>query len=183
MSDRDRWDTLAAEKSPLRAAWDEDHDGTAVCLSQILPWLPHDGNFLDLGCGPGRLTVPIAKLRSLAYIYGVDVSPAMIRDAKEPRNVCYLIGNGVDLPELPPLDAAWSVLLFQHLEQTTVYGYFHRVAEKLVPGGVFIFQFPTFGGDRFQMTYEMVEGWAARRNVEVVSHSPGEVWTWMVVKK
>lgn len=48
--------------------WDE---GTAAMVELMLPWLPEVGTVADLGCGIGRMAVPVAE-RSGCTVVGVD---------------------------------------------------------------------------------------------------------------
>lgn len=127
------WDRLAAEKGPMRAAWDEaDGDGVDECLAAIgdLP----DGRILDLGCGPGRLTVPYAERHPASRLVGFDTSKEMTAG---------LPGAVDDLAGFAPgsFSAAWSVLVFQHLTWPEAFGYFHDLGRLVHPDGVVRVQF------------------------------------------
>ncbi|MEU0515999.1 methyltransferase domain-containing protein [Amycolatopsis sp. NPDC006125] len=61
------------------------------------------GRVLDLGCGTGQLTVPMAA-RAGAVI-GMDPSPDMLAHARaaEVGNVVWVVGADSDVPTLEPL--------------------------------------------------------------------------------
>ena len=103
---RAKWDRLAAE-DPLRhahpasegdearfAASGEDWVATRVLGAgpDLLTVAPADATVLDVGCGPGRLTRPLAA--AFGSVHGVDVSPRMIEVA-----TTRLDGSGATLHE------------------------------------------------------------------------------------
>ena len=62
---------------------------------------------LDLGCGTGQLTLPIA--RQVRFAVGMDPEPDMLRCAHRAAseagvlNVSWMLGSDTDLPRLRPL--------------------------------------------------------------------------------
>lgn len=67
--------------------------------------LPRSSTVLDLGCGTGQLTVPLAGRYD--RVIGVDPSPDMLdlaRSAGVP-SITWLLGSDTDLPDLSGLDA------------------------------------------------------------------------------
>jgi SAM-dependent methyltransferase len=182
--DRRRWDTLAFEKGPLRAAWDEDHDGVGRCLDRLLPLLPDEGTVLDLGCGPGRLAVPVARARPGLLVIGLDVSPWMVAGAAYQANVAYLVGGPPAMRALCGLDGGWSVLLVQHVAEETVRSYLRVLAGLLAPGARFVVQFCEGAGDRFKVTGEDLGDMAAASGLAPFSCEvePDGVWGWLVLE-
>lgn len=104
------------------------------------------GDVLDLGCGDGRLTNEIAHdLGWLMLVHGVDISEPLLRlaaheDLAEP-NTRWLHCDGRRLPpELPDeIHGAWSITMFQHIPFDAVTDYIAQVANRLQPGGAFVF--------------------------------------------
>lgn len=151
------WDdkaiTLEGAKESI-AASPEAWNGEVLekCLDLILPALdaaPHrEGRgprVLDLGCGAGRLTIPIKRLRPQFALTGLDVSEAMLTHAavaEEPGHpIRWLLGDGRTLPgNLGRIDAAYSMITFQHIPRIAQANYIHEVAHALVRRGVFRFQ-------------------------------------------
>lgn len=129
-------------------SWDA---GTAACRAALLSSLGEQlsGRVLDLGCGTGRLAVPLAEEFPAAHIIGVDISPAMLVQAEALASVAgvtdrceWLLCDGRALPaELGRVDAAYSVLLFQHIPPPAVQGYIREVGRVLRPGGLFVTQY------------------------------------------
>jgi ubiquinone/menaquinone biosynthesis C-methylase UbiE len=70
---------------------------------------------LDLGCGNGLFTVPLAAIFN--YVVGVDVSKAMIKRSRERRaNLDFIMASATDLPLRDHVfDSVLSLSLLQHL--------------------------------------------------------------------
>jgi SAM-dependent methyltransferase len=77
----------------------------------VLPRLKSDFHILDMGCGPGTITVGLGKYVPRGSITGVDLAPEVIAQAKQlaeqteggmPSNVRFTTGNvleGLDFPD------------------------------------------------------------------------------------
>lgn len=94
---------------------------------------------LDFGCGWGRLALPLAE--RCEYVYGVDVSPSVLREAernaseKNASNVEWLLVDR--LAELRGrYDLVLSVLVFQHIPVEEGERLFATLVQGLRPGGV-----------------------------------------------
>lgn len=120
-----------------------------------------DVRVLDLGCGTGRLTNIMAQRLTGPYsnIHGVDISAPLIKLAvaeanyRHLDNVHYWHGNGRTLP--PGLggrkyDLVYSITMFQHIPHDAKWSYIHQVANRLKPGGVFVFTIALGDVDEFQ---------------------------------
>jgi SAM-dependent methyltransferase len=109
----------------------------------------------ELGCGIGRLVIPLAKLHPDIFFVGMDQSLSMLsgledRMVKEkvpsvvwegaPGILPYPISVSKGIPALG-FDLIYCVLVIQHLDPSTVRSYFEDVGNALKPGGVFYFQF------------------------------------------
>lgn len=99
---------------------------------------------LEIGCGIGRLLVPLAARVGRAF--GVDISPAMIERSKvftsKAPNVSTWCTDG-SLAPLPDtsMDFVFSYIVFQHIpDQAPVRRYVEEAARVLKPGGLFRFQ-------------------------------------------
>lgn len=49
----------------------------------VAPALPADGHVVDLGCGPGGFMPHLRREHPQVHITGVDVQPAMVREARK----------------------------------------------------------------------------------------------------
>ncbi len=103
------------------------------------------GALLDLGCGIGRMTAPLAE--HFDRTVGVDVSPVMIEQAqalhKEISNLEFIVNSGADLSALQDesfrVVCSYSVL--PHLPPDVVQAYFSELGRILETGGVIRYQF------------------------------------------
>lgn len=102
---------------------------------------------LEIGCGMGRLLLPMAERFERAV--GVDISATMLGHLKE-RCAAAGVGNVTGAltedawDREPVLDLAYSHIVFQHIGNWgDISDYFRRVAGALAPGGVFYAQFDT----------------------------------------
>jgi 2-polyprenyl-3-methyl-5-hydroxy-6-metoxy-1,4-benzoquinol methylase len=91
-------------------------------------------NVLEIGCGIGRLLVPLADKYTECSFYAIDISDEMIRLAPKRNNIKYQeVGNNLDL--------VYSMLVFQHIEHQEKINYIKLAYEKLKVDGILFFQF------------------------------------------
>jgi len=162
-AERNEWDRQAAD-DPRRAVWAEDPASWDAdidwALARIGPELDRrprvTGRVLDLGCGMGRLAVPFAAANPDTTVVGVDVSWRMLDAAAVAArsaavgNVELWLGDGRRLPDqVGQVDAAWSMVTFQHIPAEAVYSYIEQVADRLVDGGPFVAQYVEGTTDQF----------------------------------
>jgi SAM-dependent methyltransferase len=98
---------------------------------------------LDLACGFGFYT-RLLKQRGAAHVLGVDISPEMIRLARqqeqaEPLGITYQVGDAVTLPLLGSFDLVTAVhLLTYATSKDQLVGMCRSVYANLVAGGRFV---------------------------------------------
>lgn len=100
---------------------------------------------VEIGCGIGRLTRPIAERAD--RVWALDVSSEMLRRAREHLadlgNVEWIHGDGSSLAPLPDAaaTACFSFVVFQHLpDPALTLGYVREMGRVLRPGGWSAFQ-------------------------------------------
>jgi SAM-dependent methyltransferase len=158
---REDWDRRARESAEhfiyTRDSESDECDfaasGEASYNQLVRPFLPlllegraaSRATVVEIGCGVGRMTVPFA--RDFARVHAVDVSPAMVDEARRrlagSGNIAVHLGSGHDLAFLPDAccDLAFSFIVFQHIPLAPVIeNYIREAARVLKPGGAFKFQ-------------------------------------------
>jgi len=100
---------------------------------------------LEIGCGIGRMTRYFG--RRFGEVYGIDVSPEMIAQARnnlsEYKNVSLHVGNGHDLEGFSDdfFDFVFSYITFQHIPKAHItQEYVQDAGRVLKPGAYFYFQ-------------------------------------------
>jgi SAM-dependent methyltransferase len=108
---------------------------------------------LEIGCGVGRLTVPIA--RRFEHVIAVDIAPTMLRKladncaVRSAQSVSPMLAQD-HWEQVEPIDFCYSRIVFQHIESWSVItNYFQRIASCLAADGVFYVQFDTRPADVF----------------------------------
>ncbi len=124
-----------------------DPEGDAEIIEQIHEWfrryLPQapESKLIDLGCGTGRLTLPLAK--SFHQTEAIDLSPEMLaifRARLEPRDKISLIHANILEVDSSPADVVISLTdTINHLSPEELQILLRRLSDLTVPGGLFIF--------------------------------------------
>lgn len=152
---RQQWDERAQDNARRFIATDDWHteeafdqsgeDSVQGMLADISQFLSSEAAVLDIGCGTGRMLKPLA--RRFRTVYGVDVSPEMVRQARRRlkglKNIKVWANSGRDLRPLPAeqVDLALSFIVFQHIpDPEIIRSYLHDTCRVLKPSGVFKFQ-------------------------------------------
>jgi SAM-dependent methyltransferase len=124
--------------------------------------LEPSASVLDVGCGTGRMAIPLARFLGPSGRYvGLDVDPEMIRWCSEQiaarragfRFHCLDVGNGlyraggpsattVEFPlERASVDFAYATSLFTHLQEPEARHYFDELARVTRPGATVLATF------------------------------------------
>jgi ubiquinone/menaquinone biosynthesis C-methylase UbiE len=117
----------------------------------VLPHIRPDARILDLGCGPGTITLDLAARVSRGSVLGVDLHPGQVNQARERAqergvtNVVFEVGS-VESVTLPArsFDVVFAHALFEHL--TAPVDVLRRVSTFLRPGGLMAMRSPDWGG-------------------------------------
>lgn len=111
---------------------------------------------VELGCGVGRVTVPLG--RRFAEVLGLDVSAAHLRLAHEhvrqQPDLAHVqlrqLSAADELAGVGPFDVLYSRIVLQHNPPPVMARLLTDLLGQLRPGGVAYFQVPTYGaGYRF----------------------------------
>lgn len=125
--------------------WSDGEKDLELLLGAVGASVAAEDRVLDIGCGLGRLTRPLAA--RAAEVIALDVSEEMLSQAKELNpdldNVRWLQGSGTDLGgiERASVGACVSHVVFQHIPDPQItLGYVEEMARVLRPRGWSAFQ-------------------------------------------
>jgi ubiquinone/menaquinone biosynthesis C-methylase UbiE len=131
-------DDRAHNEEELKALGEADAE---MILSDISQYLTPEARLLEIGCGIGRLMGPMA--RRFSEVWGVDISPEMIRRGRERlaafSNVRFVENSGTDLQGVPGdyFDLCYSYFAFRHLtEHWMTESYIREAHRVLKQGGI-----------------------------------------------
>lgn len=127
--------------------WDE-HQRFQLELAKSEGLKP-DWKFLEIGCGPLTLGIPLMRYLNKSRYTGLDVRPevldiALTRVGKEglsaqnPRLILTSSFGANELPVDERFDMAWSFSVLYHLTDELIDACFTQVARRLRPGGRYI---------------------------------------------
>jgi ubiquinone/menaquinone biosynthesis C-methylase UbiE len=97
---------------------------------------------LDVGCGTGRTLHQIARTHPALRLWGVDLSPAYVKVARErARDATIAIENGEALPFADgAFDIVTSVYLFHELPRNARRNVVREMSRVLRPGGLLVIE-------------------------------------------
>lgn len=141
------WDRVVGQQGPVHAAAaDRSGDLFAKFPDWLLPLLPASGRLLDVGCGYGRLAIPIADACPGLRVTGIDGSAAMLQSFDE-LVAARDLGERVErihatVPPLPltdeQFDVALSCAVLLHNPRRIVRAIVAEMVRTLKPGGLLI---------------------------------------------
>lgn len=139
-------DNRRAYRDPeLDSFWTEGRQDLDRILEMFDVEIRATDTMVDIGCGVGRLTRPLAARAE--RVYAIDISAEMLARAREHHahmtNVEWLQGDGSSLRPIPDssADACVSHVVFQHIPDPRVtLGYVTEMGRVLKPGGWAAFQ-------------------------------------------
>jgi ubiquinone/menaquinone biosynthesis C-methylase UbiE len=73
------------------------------CAAHVLPHIRPHNRILDVGCGPGTITLDLAKIVSESSVIGIDFSPEAVEVAKQNaldrgvKNCEFIVGDACNL--------------------------------------------------------------------------------------
>lgn len=117
----------------------------------VLPLLRESLVVLDLGCGPGTITIDLARRLSRGRALGLDREGSQMEQAREAAaaagltNVEFEVGDADHLNLAPEsFDLVFSHALFEHLQDPILA--LQRIKPTLRPGGHIALRSPDWGG-------------------------------------
>lgn len=122
----------------------------AQIVAAVRELLPPSGRVLDVGCGYGRIAIPLAEL---GYdVTGLDIAPNLLRAARREaarRRLAIRLDQG-SMTELPYPPASFDAVLclwtafHELLEEAEQVAALREMRRALRPGGVGVIDGPTF---------------------------------------
>ena len=117
----------------------------------IQPWLRPDMSILDVACGPGSLTLDLARAVPQGRVVAIDREASQIKEARAAAavagvtNVEFIVGEA-GRTALPPasFDLIFSHALLEHLSDPV--GVLRQLRPALRPGGRIAVRSPDWGG-------------------------------------
>lgn len=109
--------------------------------AHLLPHLRPGSKVLDVGCGPGTISLGLAKAIEPGELHGIDMEESQIEIAKASaaagghRNTTFRVGDATDLPfENDSFDAAHTHAVLMHVPDTEKA--LSEIMRVLKPGGI-----------------------------------------------
>jgi ubiquinone/menaquinone biosynthesis C-methylase UbiE len=111
-----------------------------LAASALLPHLRPGMRLLDVGCGPGSITLDLAAVVAPGAVVGIDIQPALVERAREladergTTNVRFEVADVNTLDIEAQFDAAFAHMVLMHLPDPV--GVLTRIRRALTPSGV-----------------------------------------------
>ena len=126
------------------AFWRGGETAVTAVLDAVGQTVAAGERVVEIGCGVGRLTRPLA--RRAAHVDALDVSGEMLEVARarhsDLENVTWRLGDGATLEPVPDasVDGVFSHVVFPHLPSPAyAYGYVEEMGRVLRPEGWAVF--------------------------------------------
>ena len=171
---RDRY-THGHHESVLRShTWRTVQNSAAYLAPHLMPGL----DVLDLGCGPGTITVDIARRVSPGRVVGVDVAPEIVEQARGLgidnglSNAEFLAADAYALPfDDDTFDVVHAHQTLQHLGRPVVA--LREALRVLKPGGILAVRDVDYGGVTWYPAHRGLSAWMSTYQA-VARYNDGE---------
>jgi trans-aconitate 2-methyltransferase len=182
-AEREHWLSITDDPDWKRNHIADPNISIDETIEAVVSAFPDDPqHILEIGCGFGRLTQPVADRYPDAHVTGIDINPAVLPKSYAQNRTTYLCRD--DLIGLSGFDAIYSVAVFQHLPDAEKRAYISQAYQALNRGGVFRLQF--IEGDRDNFCDHWVEltdigAWFddVGFHLQEISHSVHPQWCWI----
>lgn len=134
---------------------------------------------LDIGCGPGRMLVPVAEKGADAH--GVDISPTNLKRCRqyaENRGVSVTLDTAdEEIPFDTSFDFIYSRTVFMHLPRRQMVSYLQKAYQNLTQGGLVCFSYRDLEDE--QSIHDFFGSLNKRYSFRVRYHTASEVQTYL----
>jgi SAM-dependent methyltransferase len=134
----------------------------------FLPYLRPGMQVLDVGCGPGSITLGLAEVAAPGQVVGIDLQPTQIEQARASvakravANVRFEVADAYRLPfPAHSFDAAFAHGVLMHLREPV--RALVEIRRVLRPSGIVGVRDQDLGGDLFSPMTPLLEQWLALR--------------------
>jgi SAM-dependent methyltransferase len=117
----------------------------------VLPLLKSGQRLLDIGCGPGTITVGLAKIVAPGEVTAIDLAESQLELARQRaaqnkiQNARFISGSIYELPFADnTFDVVFCHTLFEHLKEPVLA--LREIRRVLKPGGITALRSPDWGG-------------------------------------
>lgn len=191
-------DSLDVEAA-MRLAPGGEFEAIGILERQLLIQygLKRDGYLIDVGCGSGRLALPVSQYLSGRYL-GIDIIPELVDYARRlvPRpDWRFAVTTGSTIPEKDgEADMVCFFSVFTHVQHELAYIYLQEAKRVLKRGGRIVFSFMEFAcashwqffenairkldDDAYPATIfvcrEAIQAWASHLNLKVEAIAGGD---------
>lgn len=143
------WEAVLEEENSAEGVYAQSDK--LVSLLERLKLISKDSVVLDIGCGVGRLEYSLST--KVKKCIGIDVAPSMVSLARKhvsAKNCQFIVGDGMSLSGIKAgtVDLVFSIIVFQHMPETSFDSYLEESKRVLKKGGALLFQIPVSYGKK-----------------------------------
>jgi SAM-dependent methyltransferase len=119
--------------------------------------IAEDSKILDVGCGYGRITLPLLRKLPKAEITGMDISPTYVSLYKKNTGRNALVGSIENIPgDIGTFDVIICLTVLMYVNKTQLVPAVSNLLRKLNKNGILIIIEPSISGIPFQTGFGLL---------------------------